>query len=164
MQVGGGSKCVYGQVIGCHFSQNYDIGSKILDFFNAKFYHLISNLNGNFNEAFFEVYCISVSQKLTILELPPKIFFNLALAKLKPPETKLLASATSLRFNFFLILFVLLVSKFQRPETIICHRDTLTPSPPQCDKCWSFVPRQILSSKSTSKNAPENLNNQNKLF
>ena len=36
----------------------------------------------------------------------------------------------------------------------------------QCSRniSWSFVRRQILSSKSTSKNASENLSNQNKLF
>ena len=55
------------------------LGSKItnLVFFITKFFNFISNLNDDFHEASFEVYYVSVSQKLVILGFSPQIFFIL---------------------------------------------------------------------------------------
>ena len=49
------------------------------NFFITKVSYFVSNLNDDFHEASFEVYYISVSQKLTILELSHQIFFILTL-------------------------------------------------------------------------------------
>ena len=47
------------------------------NFFITKVSYFVSNLNDDFHEASFEVYYISVSQKLTILGFSPQIFFIL---------------------------------------------------------------------------------------
>ena len=63
--------------------KNYNFfGSKIakstfFNFFMTKVSYFVSNLNDDFHEASFEVYYISVSQKLTILRFLPQIFFIL---------------------------------------------------------------------------------------
>ena len=63
--------------------KNYNFfGAKIaksifLNFFITKVSYFISNMNDDFHEASFEVYYISVSQKLTILGFSPQIFFIL---------------------------------------------------------------------------------------
>ena len=47
------------------------------NFFVTKVSCFVSNLNYNFPEASFEVYYVSVGQKLAILGFSPKIFFIL---------------------------------------------------------------------------------------
>ena len=110
--------------IGCHFSQDHAMVTKILDFihkhlnykvlksfsdypdrffrnlakideklqffwsknreidfffffFLTKVSYFVSNINDDFHEASFEVYYVSVSQKLGILGFSPQIFFIL---------------------------------------------------------------------------------------
>ena len=67
------------------------------NFFITKTYYFISNIDDDFYEHSFEVYNISLGQKLTILEFSPKIFSFWPRSLLKPPEAKLWASVTSLR-------------------------------------------------------------------
>ena len=64
--------------------KNYNFfGAKIaksiffFTFFITKVSYFVSNLNDDSHEASFEVYYISVSQKLTILGFSPQIFFIL---------------------------------------------------------------------------------------
>ena len=63
--------------------KNYNFfGAKIakltfFQFFITKVSYFVSNPNNNFSEASFEVYYVSVSQKLAILEFSPQIFFIL---------------------------------------------------------------------------------------
>ena len=47
------------------------------NFFITKVSYFVSNLNDDFHEASFEVYYVSVSQKLVILGFSPQIFFIL---------------------------------------------------------------------------------------
>ena len=47
------------------------------DFFIKKFSYFVSNMNDDYPEASFEVYYISVSQKLAILGFSSKIFLTL---------------------------------------------------------------------------------------
>ena len=47
------------------------------NFFITKVYYFVSNLNDDFHEASFELYYVSVSQKLVILRFLPQIFFIL---------------------------------------------------------------------------------------
>ena len=47
------------------------------NFFITKVSYFVSNPNDNFSEASFEVYYVSVSQKLRILGFSPQIFFIL---------------------------------------------------------------------------------------
>ena len=46
-------------------------------FFITKVSYFVSNMNDDFHEASFEVYYVSVSQKLVILEFSPQFFFIL---------------------------------------------------------------------------------------
>ena len=46
-------------------------------FFHKKVSYFVSNMNDDFHEASFEVYYVSVSQKLVILEFSPQFFFIL---------------------------------------------------------------------------------------
>ena len=62
------------------------------NFFITKVSYFVSNMNDDFYEAFFEVYYVSVSQKLVILEFS---FWPRLLPI--PPEAKVWASATSMR-------------------------------------------------------------------
>ena len=47
------------------------------NFFITKVSYFVSNMNDDFHEASFEVYYVSVSQKLVILEFSPQFFFIL---------------------------------------------------------------------------------------
>ena len=47
------------------------------NFFITKVSYFVSNMNDDFHEASFEVYYISVSQKLAILGFSSKIFLTL---------------------------------------------------------------------------------------
>ena len=47
------------------------------NYFITKSSNFISNINDDFDEASFEVYYVSVSQKLVILGFSPQIFFIL---------------------------------------------------------------------------------------
>ena len=47
------------------------------NFFIIKVSYFVSNMNDDFPEASFEVYYVSVSQKLVILEFSPQFFFTL---------------------------------------------------------------------------------------
>ena len=58
------------------WSENREIDF-FFNFFITKVSYFVSNLNDDFPEASFEVYYISVSQKLTILGFSPQIFFIL---------------------------------------------------------------------------------------
>ena len=63
--------------------KNYNFfGAKIaksifFNFFITKVSYFVSNMNDDFHEASFEVYYVSVSQKLVILEFSPQFFFIL---------------------------------------------------------------------------------------
>ena len=60
--------------------KNYNFfGAKIaksifFNFFITKVSFFVSNMNDDFHEASFEVYYVSVSQKLVILEFSPHFF------------------------------------------------------------------------------------------
>ena len=63
--------------------KNYNFfGAKIaksiffFNFFITKVSYFVSNLNDDFHEASFEVYYVSVSQKLVILEFSPRFFYK----------------------------------------------------------------------------------------
>ena len=56
------------------WSKNREIDF-FFNFFITKVSYFVSNMNDDFHEAFFEVYYISVSQKLVILQFSP-IFFS----------------------------------------------------------------------------------------
>ena len=58
------------------WSENREIDF-FFNFFITKVSYFVSNLNDDFHEASFEVYYISVSQKLAILGFSPQIFFIL---------------------------------------------------------------------------------------
>ena len=63
--------------------KNYNFfGAKItksifFNFFITKVSYFVSNLNDDFPEASFDVYYVSLSQKLAILGFSPQIFFVL---------------------------------------------------------------------------------------
>ena len=67
------------------------------NFFIAKGSYIISKPNDDFHEASFEVYYVSVSQKLGILGFSPQIFSFWPQSLLIQPEAKVWASATSMR-------------------------------------------------------------------
>ena len=54
-------------------SENHEIDF-FFNFFITKVSYFVSNMNYNFHEASFEVYYVSVSQKLVILEFSPHFF------------------------------------------------------------------------------------------
>ena len=56
------------------------------NFFITKVSYFVSNMNDDFHEASFEVYYVSVSQKLVILGFSPQIFFILTSVTSDPPE------------------------------------------------------------------------------
>ena len=60
----------------CFWSENRGI-IFFFNFFITKVSYFVSNLNKDFPEASFEVYYVSVSQKLAILGFSPQIFFIL---------------------------------------------------------------------------------------
>ena len=57
-------------------SENREIDF-FFNFFIRKVSYFVSNLNDDFHEASFEVYYVSVSQKLVIFGFSPQIFFIL---------------------------------------------------------------------------------------
>ena len=103
------------------------------NFFITKVSYFVSNLNDDFHEASFEVYYISVSQKLTILGFSPQIFFILTSVTSDTSwgQTMSLSDLNEVS-NFswrcqlsYETMFVWSVPKLECPETVICHRDTL---------------------------------------
>ena len=60
----------------CFWSENRGI-IFFFNFFITKVSYFVSNMNDDFHEASFEVYYVSVSQKLVILEFSPQFFFIL---------------------------------------------------------------------------------------
>ena len=105
------------------------------NFFITKVSYFVSNLNDDFHEASFEVYYISVSQKLTILGFSPQIFFiltsvtsdtswgqSMSLSNLN--EVSNFSWGCQLSYE---TLSVRSVSKLELPETTISHRVILDP-------------------------------------
>ena len=89
------------------------MGSKItkknvLFFFITKSSNFISNTNDHFYEASFEVYYVSVSQKLVILGFSPKVFFhfdlghfqNLLRPNNEPQQPHILAEDVSIHMKY----------------------------------------------------------------
>ena len=104
-------------------------------FFVTKTSNFISNMNEDFYKDSFEVYNTSVRQKLVILGFSPKIFIILTSVTSETSwgQTMTLSDLNEVS-NFswrcqlsYEILLVWSVPKLECPETIICHRDTLTP-------------------------------------
>ena len=58
------------------WSENWEIHLYSI-FFITKVFYFVSYLNEDFHEASFEVYYVSVSQKMVILGFSPQIFFIL---------------------------------------------------------------------------------------
>ena len=54
------------------WSKNREIDFFFFNLFRTKVSYFVSNMNDDFHEASFEVYYVSVSQKLVILEFSPK--------------------------------------------------------------------------------------------
>ena len=121
--------------------KNYNFfGAKIaksifFNFFITKVSYFVSNPNDNFSEASFEVYYVSVSQKLAILEFSPQIFFILTSVTYETfwGQTISLTNLNEVS-NFsrgcqlsYETLFVGSVSKLELPETTISHRVILDP-------------------------------------
>ena len=105
------------------------------NFFITKVSYFVSNHNDNFPEASFEVYYISLSQKLAILGFSSQIFFILTSVTSETSwgQSMSLSDLNEVS-NFswrcqlsYETLLVWSVPKLECPETIICHRDTLTP-------------------------------------
>ena len=108
-------------------------------FFNfsiTKVSYFVSNLNEDFHEASFEVYYVSVSQKLGILGFSPQIFFILTSVT---SDTSWGQSMSLSDFNevsnfswrcqlSYEVLFVEFGWKLKHPETSISHWALLDPS------------------------------------
>ena len=105
------------------------------NFFITKVSYFVSNLNDDFHEASFEVYYVSVSQKLVILGFSPQIFFiltsvtsdtswgqSMSLSDLN--EVSNFSWGCQLSYE---TLSVRSVSKLELPETTISHRVILDP-------------------------------------
>ena len=106
------------------------------NFFIKKVSYFVSNLNDNFSEASFEVYYVSVSQKLGILGFSPQIFFiltsvtsdtswgqSMSLSDLN--EVSNFSWRCQLSYE---VLFVEFGWKLKHPETAISHWALLDPS------------------------------------
>ena len=105
------------------------------NFFITKVSYFVSNLNDDFHEASFEVYYISVSQKLVILGFSPQIFFILTSVTSDTSwgQTMSLSDLNEVS-NFswrcqlsYETMFVWSVPKLECPETAISQRVILTP-------------------------------------
>ena len=105
------------------------------NFFITKVSYFVSNMNDDFHEASFEVYYISVSQKLAILGFSSKIFLTLTSVTSETSwgQTMSLNNLTDVS-NFswncklsYEILFVELGWKLKHPETTISQRALLAP-------------------------------------
>ena len=97
--------------------------------------NFISNLNGDFHKASFEVYYVSVSQKLVILGFSPQIFFILTsfTSETSWGQTMSFSDLTEVS-NFswrcllsYEVLFVELGWTLKHPETAISQRALLDP-------------------------------------
>ena len=106
------------------------------NFFITKVSYFVSNLNDDFHEASFEVYYISVSQKLVILGFSPQIFFILTSVTSDTSwgQTMSLSNLNEVS-NFswrcqlsYETMFVWSVPKLECPETAISQCVILTPS------------------------------------
>ena len=121
--------------------KNYNFfGAKIakstfFNFFIAIDSYIVSKPNDDFHEASFEVYYVSVSQKLGILGFSPQIFFiltsvtsdtswgqSMSLSNLN--EVSNFSWGCQLSYE---TLSVRSVSKLELPETTISHRVILDP-------------------------------------
>ena len=108
------------------------------NFFITKVSYFVSNLNDDFHEASFEVYYISVSQKLTILGFSPQIFFILTSVTSDTSwgQTMSLSdlnevSNFSWRYQLsYETMFVWSVPKLECPEIAISQWVILTPPHP----------------------------------
>ena len=105
------------------------------NFFITKVSYFVSNMNDDFHEASFEVYYISVSQKLAILGFSSKIFLTLTSVTSETSwgQTMSLNNLTDVS-NFswncklsYEILFVELGWKLKHSETTISQRALLAP-------------------------------------
>ena len=105
------------------------------NFFITKVSYFVSNLNDDFHEASFEVYYVSVSQKLVILGFSPQIFFiltsvtsdtswgqSMSLSDLN--EVSNFSWRCQLSYE---TMFVWSVPKLECPETAISQWVILTP-------------------------------------
>ena len=109
--------------------------STFFQFFIAKGSYIVSKPNDDFHEASFEVYYISVSQKLAILGISPQIFFILTSVTSNTSRGQSMSlSDLNEVYNFswgcqlsYEILSVRSVSKLELPETTISHRVILDP-------------------------------------
>ena len=104
-------------------------------FFITKVSYFVSNMNDDFHEASFEVYYVSVSQKLVILGFSPQIFFILTSVTSDTSwgQTMSLSDLNEVS-NFswrcqlsYETMFVWSVPKLECPETAISQRVILTP-------------------------------------
>ena len=105
------------------------------NFFITKVSYFVSNLNDDFHEASFEVYYVSVSQKLVILGFSPQIFFILTsfTSETSWGQTMSFSDLTEVS-NFswrcllsYEVLFVELGWTLKHPETAISQRALLDP-------------------------------------
>ena len=105
------------------------------NFFITKVSYFVSNLNDDFHEASFEVYYVSVSQKLVILGFSPQIFFILTSVTSDTSwgQTMSLSDLNEVS-NFswrcqlsYETMFVWSVPKLECPETAISQWVILTP-------------------------------------
>ena len=123
----------------------YFFQAKIAKSFFFQFFHnksllvfsFVSNMNGDFPEASFEVYYVSVSQKLAILGISPQIFFILTSVTSDTSwgQTMSLSDLNEVS-NFswrcqlsYETMFVWSIPKLECPETVISQRVILTPPP-----------------------------------
>ena len=104
-------------------------------FFITQVSYVVSNMNDDFHEASFEVYYVSVSQKLVILGFSHQIFFILTLftSETSWGQTMTFSDLTEVS-NFswrcllsYEILFVELGWTLKHPETAISQRALLDP-------------------------------------
>jgi hypothetical protein len=112
------------------------------NFFITKVSDFVSNLNDNFSEASFEVYYLSVSQKLVMSGFSPIFFFILTsiTSETSWGQTVSLTDLNEVsKFSWrcqlsYETLFVGSVSKLEPPETTISHRVILDPPASLTDK------------------------------
>ena len=128
------------------------------NFFITKVSYFVSNLNDDFHEASFEVYYISVSQKLTILGFSPQIFFILTSVTSDTSWGQTMSLSDLIEVSNFSwrcqlsyeTMFVWSVPKLECPETAISQRAVL--DPPRLLN-WPKSPHRLGSIRTTEYSA-----------
>ena len=117
----------------CNFFGGKIAKSTFFQFFITKVSYIVSKPNDDFHEASFEVYYVSVSQKLVILEFSPQFFFILTSVTSDTSWGQSMSLSDLYEVSNFSwicqlsyeVLFVEFRWKLKHPETAISHRALL---------------------------------------